>query len=121
MRDPAVADGPAVAEEAVGVARDETSLVTEAIASATAAAAPPEPGPPAPAYEEARPRAPEPPAQARATHPRTLRTGAPERPSVPPPGPAQAKGGAALELPSHKHSMSWFKRWRIRRKQRRAR
>jgi hypothetical protein len=38
----------------------------------------------------------------------------PVAPEIPPPA-------AALQLPQYKHSMSWVRRWRIRRKQRRSR
>ncbi|HEV7584402.1 MAG TPA: hypothetical protein VGO14_01355 [Solirubrobacteraceae bacterium] len=92
---------------AAGVA-EETSLAVEATAVAAPAT------PPVAAVAEA-------PAQGRAAHPPAVRTGAADRPPVPPPGPSQTQGAPGLELPSHKHSMSWVRRWRIRRKQRRSR
>jgi hypothetical protein len=101
-----------VADQAAGIgAGEEPSLAVQASAAAPPAA---RPGLTAAIVPES-------PAQGRSAHPSAVRTGPPERPPVPPPGPAQTQGATRLELPSHKHSLSWVRRWRIRRKQRRRR
>jgi hypothetical protein len=90
---------------------EETPLAIEATA----------PAPPPPVPQGAESQLPEPPAQGRAARPPAPRPGPRESPPVPQPGPSQAQAATAPALPSHKHSMSWLKRWRIRRKQRRGR
>jgi hypothetical protein len=104
MRDPAVGD------QAVAVGGGKA-----ATAAATGTA------PPALAQPAVPPTVAEPLAQGRAARPPATRTGPREMPPVPPQGAAQAPGATVPELPSHKHSLSWVGRWRIRRKQRRSR
>jgi hypothetical protein len=100
MRDPAVAD------QAVAVAGGKAATGT---------------APPAPAQPAVTPTVADPLAQGRAARPPATRTGPREMPPVPPQGAARAPGATVPELPSHKHSLSWVGRWRIRRKQRRSR
>jgi hypothetical protein len=101
MRAPAVADAPS----SVGGGED-APLTVEATAPSPPAMAPP---------------APQLGVQGRAARPPAARSLAPERPPVPSRPPAQTPAAPAGGRPSHKHSLSLIKRWRIRRKQRRGR
>jgi hypothetical protein len=60
-------------------------------------------------------------AAGRAERPSASRPVPPPRPPVPLPAAARVPRVGAAKLPPHKHSLSWIKRWRIRRKQRRGR
>jgi hypothetical protein len=98
------------AEEPAPEGMRETVTVAAAEDATRPAAAPAAPTP-----------APLPPTQGRAARPPGTRPLPPERPPVPNRAAAETHAVPQLELPRYKHSMSWVKRWRIRRKQRRGR
>jgi hypothetical protein len=89
---------------ALATGPDDAPLAIESTAASPPLAQPPAPAPPGRAS-----RAPE------------ARRRSPQSPPVPPVPLAQRSAAPPRELEPHKHSMSWFGRWRIRRKQRRGR
>jgi hypothetical protein len=98
---------PSVAEATVTVSRAEDApLAVEASAPGPPAASPPLPAPSRPG---------------RAARPPATRLPGAERPPVPDPAAWKAPAQRVPEIAAHKHSLSWVKRWRIRRKQRRGR